>query len=103
MVSDIYSLHTNFLTRSVQLETKNLGASIQAAIPDISSSIHTNGNFRQEVASMPLVNPVRVEGNRIRADEKQMQVDKPYIIQYGKGIFIIRKDSKDRVHVFRLP
>jgi hypothetical protein len=76
---------------------------VQIKRNNITSTTQIGNNFLKAVSSLSVTEPVKVEGGRIHADEKRMEVDRPYIVHYGKGIFMVRKDSKERIHVYRIP
>ena len=98
-----YIIPNNFLMGLTQVKESNLTGKTQVVHSHISASASTYDNFLQAVSSVPFVEPVRVEAGRIHADERQMEVGKPYSAQYGKGAFVVIKDSKDRIHVYKLP
>ena len=92
----------SFLMGLAQVEESNRTGKTQVVYSHICASACTYDNFLQAVTSVPFVEPVRVEAGRIRADERRMEIGKPYFAKYGKAEFVIRKDSEDRIHVYKL-
>jgi len=103
MVAGTYIIPSNFLTDLTQIDEKNVTAETQLFPSHVAASVSSCQNFLHTVSTMTCIEPVRVEAGRVHADEKRMEIGKPYLVEYGKASFVITKDSKDRIHVYKFP